>query len=201
MLVTNTGFFCALTLRPYVAASAHIRNLVYPHSGRPSEQFIYPHGVDYLCLSNGCGGRFFVSSLAQTKIVSYMKTNQKTIGLPAMATIVSAAQEWLERDNRICSAIMEERVSYFLPQKFACLKKNTVLCTAFHLMWATRFANLPLAFFVPLRFLYSSVPCGALMRPLPTSGGKQRGAELFLYPPRMMKNHHTVCINQHIVSF
>lgn len=40
-----------------------------------------------------------------------MKTNQKTIGLPAMATIVSAAQEWLERDNRICSAIMKERVS------------------------------------------------------------------------------------------
>ncbi|MBR3895839.1 MAG: hypothetical protein IKJ42_02280 [Bacteroidaceae bacterium] len=40
-----------------------------------------------------------------------MKTNQKVIGLPAMATIVSAAQEWLKSDNRICSAIMKERVS------------------------------------------------------------------------------------------
>ena len=28
-----------------------------------------------------------------------------------MATIVSAAQEWLKSDNRICSAIMKERVS------------------------------------------------------------------------------------------
>ena len=35
-------------------------------------------------------------------------------------------------------------------------------------------------------------PCGALMRPLPESGGRQRGAELFLFPSRN---------NQHIVSF
>ena len=128
------------------------------------------------------------------------KTNQ-TLRLTTMAAITAAAHEWLHRENRICSTIMEEPVTNFLPQKFACLKKNTVLCTAYHLNQATRFANLPLAFFVPLRFLYSSVPCGALMRPQPDSGGKQRGAELFLYPPRMMKNHHTVCINQHIVSF
>lgn len=40
-----------------------------------------------------------------------MKTKNQTIGLPAVATIVSAAQEWLKSDNRICSAIMAERVS------------------------------------------------------------------------------------------
>jgi len=129
-----------------------------------------------------------------------MKKRQ-TLRLTTMAAITAAASEWLHRENRFLSHIVGRTVSNFLPQKFACLKKNTVLCTAYHLNQATRFANLPLAFFVPLRFQYSSVPCGALMRPQPDSGGKQRGAELFLYPPRMMKNHHTVCINQHIVSF
>jgi hypothetical protein len=42
------------------------------------------------------------------------------------------------------------------------------------------------AFFMPCGLLYriSSVPCGVLMHPQPVSGGKQRGAELFLFPLR-----------------
>ena len=47
----------------------------------------------------------------------------------------------------------------------------------------------PLAFFMPIGWCYiSSVPCGALMRPLPVSGGSQRGAELFLFPLRLSIN-------------
>ena len=37
--------------------------------------------------------------------------------------------------------------------------------------------------FYAAAYRISSVPCGALMRPLPRfQGGRQRGAELFLYP-------------------
>ena len=54
------------------------------------------------------------------------------------------------------------------------------------------FANFTVGIFYVHRLIYSSVPCGALMRPLPVQGGSQRGAELFLFPSRN---------NQHIVSF
>ena len=43
--------------------------------------------------------------------------------------------------------------------------------------------TLPLAFFYAHRLIYSSVPCGALMRPQPVSGARQRGAELFYSLP------------------
>ena len=80
-----------------------------------------------------------------------------------------------------------------LSTKVCGFKKNRHLCSDFHLIQATRFANrLPLAFFMPIGYLYSSVPCGALMSPQPDSGGRQRGAELFLFSSRN---------NQHIVSF
>ena len=79
------------------------------------------------------------------------------------------------------------------PSKVCGFKKNHHLCSVYHLNQATMFANrLPLAFFMPIGYLYSSVPCGALMRPQPDSGGRQRGAELFLFPSRN---------SQHIVSF
>lgn len=91
-------------------------------------------------------------------------------------------------DRWYLGAILEKNSS-----KVCGLKKNAHLCSDFHLNQATRFANrLPLAFFMPIGYLYSSVPCGALMRPLPDSGGSQRGAELFLFPLRN---------NQSIVSF
>lgn len=37
---------------------------------------------------------------------------------------------------------------------------------------------------------YSSVPCGVLMHPLPDSGVRQRGAELFLFPLRLFHQHN-----------
>ena len=47
------------------------------------------------------------------------------------------------------------------------------------------FANFTVGIFYVHRLIYSSVPCGALMRPQPVSGARQRGAELFLSPLRV----------------
>nr|DAE03447.1 MAG TPA: hypothetical protein [Siphoviridae sp. ctTXt1] len=44
---------------------------------------------------------------------------------------------------------------------------------------ASRLAIIAAGIFYVHSIKYSSVPCGALMRPLPESGGRQRGAELF----------------------
>lgn len=43
--------------------------------------------------------------------------------------------------------------------------------------------------------IYSSVPCGALMRPQPDSGGRQRGAELFSCPPILNDSNHSIHFN------
>lgn len=45
------------------------------------------------------------------------KTNQ-TLRLTTMAAITAAASEWLHRENRICSTIMEERVSNLQTQHY-----------------------------------------------------------------------------------
>ena len=58
------------------------------------------------------------------------------------------------------------------------------ICIAFHLIQARRLAIFAAGIFCAYGFRYSSVPCGALMRPQPDSGGRQRGAELFLFLPR-----------------
>ena len=71
-------------------------------------------------------------------------------------------------------------------------KKNPHLCSAVHLNQARRLANIAAGIFYVHGITYSSVPCGALMRPLPDSGVQQRGAELFLFPSRN---------SQHVVSF
>ncbi len=71
-------------------------------------------------------------------------------------------------------------------------KKNHHLCSVFHLIRARRLAIIAAGIFYACQSTYSSVPCGALMRPLPLSGGRQRGAELFCSLP---------VDNQHIVSF
>ena len=66
---------------------------------------------------------------------------------------------------------------------FCQFKKNMHICSALHLIQASRFANtIAAGFFYAPGYTYSSVPCGALMRPLPESGVMQRGAELFLFP-------------------
>lgn len=72
------------------------------------------------------------------------------------------------------------------------IKNNPHLCSAFHFEQADSTANIAVGIFYAHGLSYSSVPCGALMRPLPVQGGMQRGAELFLFPSRN---------NQHIVSF
>lgn len=40
-----------------------------------------------------------------------MKTKNQSLRLTALAAVTAAAGEWLHRENRICSAIMEEPVT------------------------------------------------------------------------------------------
>ena len=89
--------------------------------------------------------------------------------------------------KRIRTARSEKNLS-----KVCRLKKNHHLCNVFHLIRARRLANIAAGIFYAYSHTYSSVPCGALMRPLPLLGGRQRGAELFCSP---LHN------SQHIVSF
>lgn len=144
---------------------------------------------------------------------------KQTVSIPATDINVvsksSVLTMWLNRENQLFSSVLEEPVSNrqvcLMPhaslafmalagsafkklfQKVCGLKNNPHLCNALHLIRARRLAKIFAAgiFFVH-GYTYSSVPCGALMRPLPLSGVTQRGAELFLFPSRY---------NQHIVSF
>ena len=72
-------------------------------------------------------------------------------------------------------------------ERFADFKSYHDICNAFHFNTeaAQSPISMPAAFFMPVGMsLISSVPCGALMRPLPQfQGGKQRGAELFAFLP------------------
>ena len=83
-----------------------------------------------------------------------------------------------------------ERQSVFSCLYFCYSKTNFYICNALYLIQATKARQITLlrAFFMsealPI-ILYSSVPCGVLMDPLPVSGGEQRGAELFLFPLRI----------------
>ena len=77
-------------------------------------------------------------------------------------------------------------------QFFCDSKRNPYLCNVFHLKSGECIANRRRWHFLCQgENNISSVPCGALMRPLPDLGGRQRGAELFSYP----------VINNSIVSF
>ena len=78
--------------------------------------------------------------------------------------------------------------------QFVCgLKNNPYLCNVFQLSQASVSPTTAVGiFYVKAENLNnSSVPCGALMRPLPDLGGRQRGAELFSSP----------VINKYNVSF
>lgn len=77
--------------------------------------------------------------------------------------------------------------------QFVCkLKINPYLCNVVQLMQASVSPTTAVGFFyVKVENNNSSVPCGALMRPLPALGVRQWGAELFSYPG----------INKHNVSF
>ena len=142
-----------------------------------------------------------------------MKQNQ-TVTLPVLEAKKSTFSAWCEKENQLFSCVLESVVtnrqvclmahaslafmvlagSAFkkLFQKVCGLKNNLHLCSAFHFEQADSTANIAVGIFYAHGLSYSSVPCGALMRPLPVQGGMQRGAELFLFPSRN---------NQHIVSF
>ena len=78
-------------------------------------------------------------------------------------------------------------------RKVCGFKKNHHLCSAYHLIQARRLAIVAAGIFYAYQFTYSSVPCGALMRPLPVQGGMQRESGTFFVPLPVY--------NQHIVSF
>ena len=138
----------------------------------------------------------------------------QTVTLPVLEAKKSTFSAWCEKENQLFSCVLESVVtnrqvclmahaslafmalagSAFkkLFQKVCGLKNNPHLCSAFHFEQADSTANIAVGIFYAHGLSYSSVPCGALMRPLPVQGGMQRGAELFLFPSRT---------NQHIVSF
>ena len=65
-----------------------------------------------------------------------------------------------------------------------CQSKNNIhLCSDLHIEQADSSADITVGIFCVHGLSYSSVPCGALMRPLPVQGGDQRGAELFIFSP------------------
>ena len=138
----------------------------------------------------------------------------QTATLPVLEAKKSTFSVWCEKENQLFSCVLESVVtnrqvclmahaslafmalagSAFkkLFQKVCGLKNNPHLCNDFHFEQADSTANIAVGIFYAHGLSYSSVPCGALMRPLPVQGGSQRGAELFLFPSRN---------NQHIVSF
>jgi len=66
---------------------------------------------------------------------------------------------------------------------FGTFKNNPHLCSDLHIEQADSSADITVGIFCVHGLSYSSVPCGALMRPLPVQGGDQRGAELFIFSP------------------
>ena len=138
----------------------------------------------------------------------------QTVTLPVLEAKKSTFSAWCEKENQLFSCVLESVVtnrqvclmahaslafmalagSAFkkLIQKVCGLKNNPHICSDFHFEQADSTANIAVGIFYAHGLSYSSVPCGALMRPLPVQGGSQRGAELFLFPFRT---------NQHIVSF
>ena len=139
----------------------------------------------------------------------------QTVTLPVLEAKKSTFSVWCEKENQLFSCVLESVVtnrqvclmahaslafmalagSAFkkLFQKVCGLKNNPHLCSAYHLRKARRLAKIFAAgIFYVHGYTYSSVPCGALMRPQPVSGVEQRGAELFLFPS---------VLNQHNVSF
>ena len=139
----------------------------------------------------------------------------KELSLSVKTAETSAIATWLKSENVFFSSILEGSVTNrqvcLMPhaslafmalagsafkklfQKVCGLKNNPHICSAQHLIQARRLAKIFAAgIFYVHGYTYSSVPCGALMRPQPVSGVEQRGAELFLFPS---------VLNQHNVSF
>ena len=89
-----------------------------------------------------------------------------------------------QNQTRNVSSKKLRRILHKLFNKSYCGTKNSAyLCSVFHFITEAALSpvSVSAAFFVPsISHITSSVPCGALMRPLPQfQGGRQRGAELF----------------------
>ena len=111
--------------------------------------------------------------------VSQAKEGRKTLALENY--LIRFFERELE--VKLTRREMWRSVSFFA-RSLAFLEKNPHLCNALHLIRARRLANSYAAsIFCACRSIYSSVPCGALMRPLPLLGVTQRGAELFYSLP------------------
>ena len=129
----------------------------------------------------------------------------QTVTLPVLEAKKSTFSAWCEKENQLFSCVLESVVtnrqvclmahaslafmalagSAFkkLIQKVCGLKNNPHLCNDFHFEQADSTANIAVGIFYAHGLSYSSVPCGALMRPQPVSGARQRGAELFYSLP------------------
>ena len=131
----------------------------------------------------------------------------QTVTLPVLEAKKSTFSVWCEKENQLFSCVLESVVTNRqvclmahaslafsalvcaafkkLSSKVCGLKNNPHLCSVVHLKQAENTADFTVGIFCVhgLPYTYSSVPCGALMRPLPVSGVRQRGAELFLFLP------------------
>ena len=112
----------------------------------------------------------------------------QTVTLPVLEAKKSTFSAWCEKENQLFSCVLESVVtnrqvclmahaslafmalagSAFkkLIQKVCGLKNNPHICSDFHFEQADSTANIAVGIFYAHGLSYSSVPCGALMRPL-----------------------------------
>lgn len=81
--------------------------------------------------------------------------------------------------KRIRAARSDKSISKKLSAKVCGFKKNPHLCGVHHLIQARRLANIAAGISYVHGITYSSVPCGALMRPLPVSRWNATGSGTF----------------------
>ena len=115
-----------------------------------------------------------VISVVASAILAPVAYLQCAAGNPSLPVILGASA-------RILPGAVSTKI-----RAIACgFRKSAYLCSAFHFETGDSVAASPKpsAFFMAVGVAYNigSVPCGALMRPLPVSGGMQRGAEPFLF--------------------
>ena len=105
------------------------------------------------------------------------KENQATA--PKVVTVKPARM--LLKSVFVCILLMG---FYFSIPNHLLYTKKLYICNAIHLKQASRLANnLLRAFFMPSVYDISSVPCGALMRPLPVSRCIATGSGTFFLSP------------------
>ena len=153
----------------------------------PEHLFQRSGGVESCVVATGLVAVLFSATCYNT--CSYMKTltsgtlNVPASGVPAVGESVNALTEQVNNLQRKYYRALAPDCEKNT-RKVCGFKKNHHLCSVYHLIQARRLADIAAGIFYAHSITYSSVPCGALMRPQPESGGRQRGAELFLFPLR-----------------